>query len=159
MEAKCQVVDAATVLDASKPKVGSVECGFPGTAGGPLTIKFNNSPGLAMFSGDSTASTFDLTDVIKDDCIEIKFSKDANGDYIAGLIEHEASGGCDSTELEATVDVFNDATDITAAGVTFTANPTVYEPIGSNVSLNVGDKVKIKDSDADGNADNIEVDD
>ena len=159
MEAKCQVVDAATVLDASKPKVGSVECGFPGTAGGPLTIKFNDSPGLAMFSDDSTASTFDLTDVIKDDCIEIKFSKDANGDYIAGLIEHEASGGCDSTELEATVDVFNDATDITAAGVTFTANPTVYEPIGSNASLNVGDKVKIKDSDADGNADNIEVDD
>ena len=75
------------------------------------------------------------------------------------MIEHEGSGGCERYELEATVDGFNDGINITVAGVTFTANPTVYEPIGSNASLNVGDKVKIKDSDADGNADNIEVDD
>jgi len=158
MEAKCEV-EAVTVPDIDKPKVGSVECGFPGTSGGPLTIIFNDSPDLAMFSDDSTASPFNLTNVDEADCVEIKFSEDASGDYIADLIEHEDNGGCDSTELEATVDLFNDATDITVAGITFTANPTVYDPIGSNASLSAGDKVEIKDNDADGNADEIEVDD
>jgi hypothetical protein len=158
MEAKCEVEGVIVPDDLNNPKVGSVECGFPGTTGGPLTIKFNDSPGLAMFSNDSTASTFDLTNVRDGDCVEIKFSKGANGDYIAGLIEQEGSGGCDSTELEATVDLFNDGTDITVVGVMFTANPTVYDPIGSNASLSVGDKVKIKDNDADGNSDKIEVD-
>ena len=162
MEAKCEV-EGVTVLDIDKPKMGSVECGFPGTTGGPLTIIFNDSPDLAMFSDDSTASTFDLTDVDMGDCVEIKFSK-VGDDYIAGLIEHEGSGGCDSYELEATfgdntVDDFNDGTDITLAGVTFTANPTVYDPPGSNASLSVGDEVKIKDNNGNGNADEIKVDD
>ena len=162
MEAKCQVVEDATV-DTLKPKVGSVTCGFPETTGGPLTIKFNDSPDLAMFSDDSTASTFDLTKVNGGDCVEIKFSKDANGDYIAGLIKHEDTLGCDSTELEATfddtVDEFNDGVDITLAGITFTANPTIYEPTDSNSSLGNGYKVKIEDTDADGNAEFIEIDD
>lgn len=154
MEAKCLV--EATVPDISNPKVGSVICGFPGTTGDPLTIKFNDSPDLAMFSDDSTASTFDLTDVVMGDCVEIKFSKDANDDYIAGLIEHEGSGGCDSTELEATVDEFNKGSDITVAGVKFTTIATVYDP---NNSLVEGDKVKIEDNGPNGNADKIEVDD
>jgi hypothetical protein len=158
MEAKCMVSNNAIVPDSTKPKVGSVECSFTGTTGGPLTIKFNDTPDIAMFSGDSTAITFDLSDVHAGDCVEIKFSKDANGDYIADLIEHEGSGQCESYELEATVDSFNDGIDITVLGVTFTANPTVYEPSDSNASLNVGDKVKIIDDDADGNADKIEVD-
>jgi hypothetical protein len=158
MEVKCRVSNDAIVPDPTKPKVGSVECGFTGTTGGPLTIIFNDSPDMATFSGDSTASEFDLTNVLAGDCVEIKFSKDANDDYIAGLIEHEGSGQCESYELEATVDIFNDGSDITALGVTFTANPTVYEPSSSNASLNVGDKVKIIDDDADGNADKIEVD-
>ena len=164
MEAKCQVVEDATVSGISTPKVGSVICGFPGTTGDPLTIKFNDSPDLAMFSDDSTASTFDLTDVDMGDCVEIKFSKDANGDYIAGLIKHEDNGGCDSTELEATfdatVDDFNNSITppyITLVGVTFTTNATVYDPISP--SLGNGDKVKIEDIDADGNADIIEIDD
>ena len=159
MEAKCQVVVDATVPDISKPKVGSVICGFPGTTGGPLTIKFNDSPDLAMFSDDSTASTFDLTDVDEGDCVEIKFSKATNGDYIAGFIEHEDNGGCERYELEATVDEFNNGIDITVVGVKFTANPTVYEPIDSNAFLSVGDEVKIKDNNGNGNADEIKVDD
>jgi hypothetical protein len=159
MEAKCRVVVDATVPAPEKPKVGSVQCGFPGTTGGPLTIKFNDSPGLAMFSGDSTDSTFDLTDVGEGDCVEIKFSKDSNDDYIAGLIEHEGSGGCEQYELEATVDEFHDGIDITAAGVKFTANLTEYDPDGSNAFLNNGDEVKIEDNNGDGIADKIEVDD
>jgi hypothetical protein len=156
MEAKCRV-EGVTVPDViSKPKVGSVICGFPGTTGGPLTIEFKDTPDLAMFSEDSTASTFDLTDVSDGDCVEIKFSKGTNGDYIAGLIEHEGSGGCDPTELEATVDEFNKGFDITVAGVKFTTIATVFDP---NDSLGNGDKVKVKDNGPDGNADNIEVDD
>jgi len=158
LEAKCQVSDVM-VTDIAKPKVGSVECGFPGTTGGSLTIIFNDTPDLAMFAGDSTADTFDLTNVTAGDCVEIKFSKDADGGYNAGLIEHEGSEACDSYELEATVDSFNDGIDITALGVTYTANPTVYEPVGSNTTLTVGDKVKIVDNNADGNADKIEVED
>ena len=156
MEVKCQVSNNAIIPDETKPKVGSVECDFTGTTGGPLTIKFNDSPDMAMFSGDSTASTFDLTDVLSGDCVEIKFSKDANGDYIAGLIEDEGTG-CSSYELEGILDSFNDGSDITALGITFTVNPgtTSYNP--DKTGLVAGAKVSIKDNGADGTADEVEV--
>ncbi|MBT8119519.1 MAG: hypothetical protein KJN89_07355 [Gammaproteobacteria bacterium] len=158
MEVKCMVSNNAIIPDETKPKVGSVECGFTGTSGGPLTIKFNDTPDMAMFSGDSTASTFDLTDVLSGDCVEIKFSKDANGDYIAGLIEIEDKGtGCSSYELEGTLDSFNDNSDITVLGVTFTVNPgTTYDP--DKTGLVAGVSVSIKDNGADGTADEVEVD-
>lgn len=159
LEVKCVVSNNAIIPDSTKPKVGSVECGYPGTTGGPLTITFNDTPDLAMFSGDSTESTFDLSNVLAGDCVEIKFSKDANGAYIAGLIENEGIG-CDSHELEATLDSYNDDSDITALGVTFTVGPkTVYNP--SKAALVDGVKVKIIDNGADntdGTADVIEVD-
>lgn len=157
MEVKCLVSNNAVIPDETKPKVGSVECGFTGTTGGPLTIKFNETPDMAMFSGDSTASTFDLTNVLSGDCVEIKFSKDANGDYIAGLIEIEDEGtGCSSYELEGMLDSFNDGSDITALGVTFTVIPeTTYDP--DKTGLVAGANVSIKDNGADGTADEIEV--
>ena len=155
MEVKCLVSNNAIIPDETKPKVGSVECDFTGTTGGPLTIKFNDSPDMAMFSGDSTASTFDLTDVLSGDCVEIKFSKDANGDYIAGLIEDEGTG-CSSYELEGILDSFNDGSDITALGITFAVIPaTTYNP--DNTGLVAGAKVSIKDNGADGTADEVEV--
>lgn len=157
IEVKCQVSNNAIIPDETKPKVGSVECGFTGTTGGPLTIKFNDTPDMAMFSGDSTASTFDLTDVLSGDCIEIKFSKDADGDYIAGLIEDEGSTGCSSYELEGMLDSFNDSSsEITALGITFMVNPgTTYNP--DKTGLVAGAKVSIKDNGADGTADEVEV--
>ena len=157
MEVKCMVSNNAVIPDETKPKVGSVECGFTGTTGGPLTIKFNDTPDMAMFSGDSTTSTFDLTNVLSGDCVEIKFSKDANGDYIAGLIEIEDEGtGCSSYELEGILNSFNDDSDITALGVTFTVNPgTTYDP--DKTGLVAGANVSIKDDGADGTADEIEV--
>ena len=156
LEVKCQVSNNAIVPDSTKPKVGSVECGFTGTTGGPLTIEFNDTPDLAMFSGDSTTSTFDLTNVLDGDCVEIKFSKDASGAYIAGLIEHEGSSEC-SSELEGTLDSFNDGIDITALGVTFAVDSTtVYD--SPTTTLVSGAKVKIKDNNADGTADEVAVD-
>ena len=155
MEVKCQVSNNAIIPDETKPKVGSVECDFTGTTGGPLTIKFNDSPDMAMFSGDSTASTFDLTDVLSGDCVEIKFSKDANGDYIAGLIEDEGTG-CSSYELEGILDSFNDLLNITALGITFTVNSgTTYN--SDKTGLVAGAKVSIKDDGANGSADEVEV--
>jgi hypothetical protein len=158
MEVKCMVSNNAIIPDETKPKVGSVECGFTGTSGGPLTIKFNDTPDMAMFSGDSTSSTFDLTDVHSGDCVEIEFSKDANGDYVAGLIELEDKGtGCSSYELEGTLDSFNDNSDITVLGVTFAVNPgTTYDP--DKTGLVAGASVSIKDDGADGTADEVEVD-
>ncbi len=159
MEVKCMVINNAIVPDSTKPKVGSVECGFTGTTGGPLTIKFNDSPDMAMFSGDSTDITFDLTNVLAGDCVEIKFSKDANNDYIAGLIEHEDnSGDCESYELEGILDSFNDGTnEITVLGITFNVDPAaVSDP--DKAFLVDGVKVTVKDNNADGIADEIEVD-
>jgi len=155
LEVKCVVVDNAIIPDSTKPKVGSVECGFPGISGS-LTIEFNDTPDLAMFSGDSTDSTFDLTNVFAGDCVEIKFSKDASGAYIAGLIEHEGSSEC-SSELEGTLDSFNDGIDITALGITFTVDPTNTVYNSPKTTLVSGAKVKIKDSNADGTADEIEA--
>ena len=155
MEVKCQVSNNAIIPDETKPKVGSVECDFTGTTGGPLTIKFNDSPDMAMFSGDSTAITFDLTNVLSGDCVEIKFSKDANGDYIAGLIEDEGTG-CSSYELEGILDSFNDLLNITALGITFTVNSgTTYN--SDKTGLVAGAKVSIKDDGANGSADEVEV--
>jgi len=158
LEAKCQIRNV-TVADIDKPKVGSVECEFPGTVGGPIFINFNDSPKLAMFSGDKTNSTSDLTNFSAGDCVEIKFSRDGNGGYDAGLIKQEGSGACDSYEVGATVDSFNDGIDITVLGIAFTANPTSYDPAGSNLTLNSGDEVKIVDVDGDGNADEVKTDD
>jgi hypothetical protein len=156
MEVKCQVSNNAIIPDETKPKVGSVECDFTGTSGGPLTIKFNDTPDMAMFSGDSTASTFDLTNVLSGDCVEIKFSKDANGDYVAGLIEDEGTG-CSSYELEGMLDSFNDGSDITVLGITFTlVQGTTYNP-PDKTGLVDGAKVSIKDDGANGTADEVEV--
>jgi len=150
LEAKCQISNV-TVAGIDKPKVGSVECAFPGTVGGPIVINFNDSPNLAMFSDDSTASTSDLTNYSAGDCVEIKFSRDSNGGYDAGLIKQEGNGACDSYDIEATVDSFNDGVDITVLDITFTASPTSYDPVGSNLTLSPGDEVKIVDIDGDGN--------
>lgn len=156
MEVKCEVSNNAIIPDETKPKVGSVECGFTGTTGGPITIRFNDTPDMAMFSGDSTASTFDLSDVLSGDCVEIKLSKDANGDYIAGLIEDEGTG-CSSYELEGMLDRFNDDSDITVLGITFTVNAvTTYDP-ADKTGLVEGAKVSIKDDGADGTANEVKV--
>lgn len=157
MEAKCQVTNNAFIPDETKPKVGSIECDFNGTAGGPLTIKFNDTPDMAMFSGDSTDSTFDLTNVLSGDCVEIKFGVDTNGDYIAGLIEHEGVG-CSSQELEGNLDSFNDGSDITVLGITFSVSPgTTYDP--DTTGLVAGAEVSIKDNGANGTADEVEIED
>ena len=157
MEVKCQVTSNAIIPDETKPKVGSVECGFDGTTGGPLTIKFNDTPDMAMFSGDSTDSPFDLTSVLSGDCVEIKFGQDGDGDYVAGLIEHEGTG-CSSQELEGTLDSFNDGSDITVLGITFSVTTgTTYTP--GTTGLVPGAEVSIKDNGANGTADEVEVED
>ena len=157
MEVKCQVTNNAIIPDETKPKVGSVECGFTGTTGGPLTIKFNDTPDMAMFSGDSTDSTFDLSNVLSGDCVEIKFGKDSNGDYVAGLIEHEGTG-CSSQELEGKLDGFNDGSDITVLGITFSVTAgTTYDP--DTTGLVPGAKVSITDNAANGTADEVEIED
>ena len=158
MEVKCMVSNNAIVPDSTKPKVGSLGCDFTDTTGGPLTIIFNDSPDIAMFSGDSTDITFDLTNVLAGDCVEIKFSKNANDDYIAGFIEHEDnSGDCESYELEGMLDSFNDSTnEITVLGITFNVDSvTVYNP--DKASLVDGVKVTVKDDNADGIAEEIEI--
>ena len=156
MEVECDISNV-TMTDVATPKVGSVECGFNGTTGGPLTILFEDTPNLAMFSGDSTANPFDLSDISAGNCVEIKFSENVNGDYVAGIIEREDSNGCDSYKLEGTVDSFNDGTDITVLGVTFgVTSGTIYDP--SSAAVMVDGVVKVDDKNADGTAENVEVD-
>ena len=164
LEMKCDVT-GVSAIDAAAPKVGTVMCDFPGTTGGPVTIEFRDSPNLAMFSGDTTANTFDLRNVNVDDCVEIKASIDASSGsdvYVAGLIEHEGAGACSEYELEGPVDAIS-ATEITSLGITYMIAGSTVLPDGSTLSgggtLPVvvdGTTLKIKDNDGDGTADAIE---
>ena len=156
VEMEC-MAGTVTVDDLSAPKVGTVECSFPGTTGGPLMIEFRDSPDLAIFAGDSMEDPFDLTDVNNGDCVEIQASFDENSEtYVADYLELEGTGaGCESYELEGPVDAAS-ALDITVAGITYTVNGETDLPDGAPAPGNI---VEIVDENGDGIADEIEVDD
>jgi hypothetical protein len=155
LEMEC-LTGAVTVNDPAAPKVGSVECTFPGTTGDPLLIEFRGSPELATFVDDSSIEPFDLTDVNTGDCVEIEASTDSLGAHVAGLLELEATGaGCESYELEGPVDTITDVS-ITVLGVTFTVDGTTDYPDGTPLT---GDSVEVTDVNGDGLADSVEIED
>lgn len=154
LEMKCLV--SKITVDVSLPKVGTIECSFPGTTGGPLPVEFRDSPELAAFSDDDSTDHFDLTDVSAGDCVEIKASTDTSGVLVAGLLELEDVGsGCDSYELAGPVEA-SSASAITVLGITYTVDSNTSYPEGTPVA---GDSVEINDTDGDGIADSIETDD
>jgi len=159
LEMECDV-SSVSAIDPANPKVGTVECVFPNTTGnGSVTIEFQGTPNLAMFTGDHTSNTFDLRDVNPGDCVEIKASIDASSgttQYIAGLIEHEGTGACGEYELEGPVEAIS-ANSISVIGVTYVINGSTYLP--NNTLPNVGDIVEIEDNNGNGIADSIEIDD
>jgi len=159
LEMKCDV-SSVSAIDPAKPKVGTIECAFPNTTGsGSTTIEFQNTPNLAMFSGDNTRDTFDLRNVNPGDCVEIKASIDTSSGtnvYIAGLIEHEGAGACSEYELEGPVEAIS-SNSITAVGITYVIDGLTALP--NDALPNVGDTVEIKDDNGDGIADSIEIDD
>jgi len=157
LKMKCDV-SSVSAIDPATPKVGTVECTFLNTTGNDsVTIEFQNTPNMAMFTGDDTMNTFDLRDVNQGDCVEIKASIDASSgsnQYIAGLIEHEGAGVCDEYELEGPVEAIT-ANSITALGITYAIGSSAI----SGATPIVGDIVEIKDNNGDGTADEIEIDD
>jgi hypothetical protein len=160
LEMTCQIVSSPVVPDpVLSPKVGTVECDFLNTTGGPLTVEFRDSPELAEFSGDDSIDHFDLTDIVAGDCVEIEASMDTTGALVAGLVELEDEGtsGCDSYELASPVDAITADVSITVLGITYTLVNGVTElPDGTPA---VGDSAKIKDDNADGVADSVEIED
>ena len=156
LEMEC-LTGAVTVGDPAAPKVGSVECTFPGTTGDPLLIEFRGSPHLATFVDDHSADRFDLTDINTGDCVDIEAGTDTSGAHIAGLLEQETTGaGCESYKLEGPVDAFSDAVSITVLGVTFSVDGSTDYPGGTPLT---GDRVKVTDGNGDGLADSVEIDD
>jgi hypothetical protein len=158
LKMECDVSSVSTI-DPAAPKVGTVQCNFPNTTGGPVTVEFRNSPNLAMFSGDDTTDTFDLSDVNAGDCVEIKASVDSSSGtdvYVAGLIELEDTGACGEYKLEGPVSA-SDLTSITTLGITYTIDGNTELPNG--IVPSIGDNVEVKDDDGDGIADEIELED
>lgn len=157
LEMKCQVSSVAVPDPVLLPKVGTIECNFP-PATGVLTVEFRDSPELAEFSGDDWDDHFDLTDINTGACVEIEASLDTTGALVAGFLqlEDEFTSGCAAYELAGSVDTITTDT-ITVLGITFTLmnGVTVY-PHGTPV---VGDSVEIKDDNADGIADSVEIED
>ncbi|MGB5279285.1 MAG: DUF5666 domain-containing protein [Gammaproteobacteria bacterium] len=153
LEMKCLVSEVS--VDPLLPKVGTLSCAFPNTSGAPLSIEFRDSPELAQFSDDDSIDPFDLTDINSGDCVEIKASLDASGALVAGLLElEEIASGCESYELKGPVDaITTDA--ITVLGTTFGLNGGTSMPVPAPVP---GDTVEIIDTDADGTADSVEID-
>lgn len=155
LEMECLIGDVS-VPDPASPKVGSLECGFPGTSGGPLLIEFRDSPSLATFDDDSWDNPFDLTDVNSGDCVQIEAGMDSSGNYVAGMLELVSAGAaCEKYKLGGPVNAFTDLVSITVLGISYSVDATTAYPDGLPV---VGDRVKITDSDADGVADSVEID-
>jgi hypothetical protein len=151
LEMKCQV-DSVTA-DTELSKVGTLECTFPNTTGGPLPVEFRDSPELAVFADDDSIDHFDLTDISAGDCVEIEASKDNSGALVAGFVELEDIGsGCDAYELKGPVDDLT-ANTITVLGITYNTNGSTSYPEGAAV---VGNIAEIVDSDGDGIADSVE---
>ena len=152
LEMKCLVSEVS--VDPLLPKVGTLSCAFPNTSGGPLSVEFRDSPELATFSDDDSIDPFDLTDINSGDCVEIKAGPDATGALVAGLLElEEVASGCESYELEGPVDAIT-ADAITVLGITYGLSGTSM-PVTTPVP---GDTVEIVDTDADGIADSVEID-
>ena len=155
LEMEC-LAGNVSVPDPANPKVGSLECSFPGTSGGPLLIDFRDTPSLASFKDDSWSNPFDLTDINSGDCVEIEAGTDSSGNYVAGMLELESAGAaCGRYKLEGPVDAFTDLVSITVLGVSYSVDATTAYPDGLPV---VGDMVKVTDSNADGLADSVELD-
>lgn len=151
LEMKCQVDTVA--VDTELSKVGTIECTFPNTTGGPLPVEFRISPDLAVFADDDYSDHFDLTDISAGDCVEIEASKDSTGALVAGFVELEDIGnGCDAYELKGPVDDLG-ANTITVLGIIYNTNGSTSYPEGAPVAGNIAE---IVDSNGDGIAEIVE---
>ena len=155
LEAKCEIA-SIDVPDLQQPKVGTLVCGFSHTSD-TISFSFPGSPKVAMFSGDSSSSPSDLTQLYEGDCVKIKAGSDGAGGYIAGYLEYEGSGSCSKYKLEGPVDSIS-TTDISVLGITFQHDASTRFEHGDINSINAGDRVKIKDDNTDGTLSQISLD-
>jgi hypothetical protein len=154
LEMTCLV--SAVEVDPLSPKVGTVSCDFPNTTGGPLSVEFRDSPEIAEFSDDDSIDRFDLTDINAGDCVEIKASKDSTATLVAGLLElEEVASDCESYDIEGPSETIT-ADVITVLGITYGIDGDTSMPDTMPV---VGDTVEVVDTNADGIADSVEIDD
>ncbi len=147
LEVKCDIT-SIDVPDLLQPKVGTLVCGFSHTSD-TVSVNFLGSPNVAMYSGDSSSTPADLTQLLAGDCVKIKAGSDGAGGYIGGYLEYEGSGGCSSYKLEGPVDSVS-ATDISVLGITFQHDLSTVFKNGDLGSITAGDRVKIKDDNSDG---------
>lgn len=131
---------------------------------GTVTLDLLNGQSVDVTTDNSTAfedssssnGSFTLDDLmIGTDYVEVEVSFDGTS-YYAYSIELEDDM---ITEVEATVDDYVASTSITLMGVTFSIDPTPGTGTTITGTPDVGDEVKVTDSDNDGTADEIEVSD
>lgn len=137
-------------ITASGAKQGVLEVGFGGASGTVRIIV----DGSTLFADDSSQQHFDLRTVAVDSFVEIKARQDQSGDLIATRLHVEDSPG--EFEVEGPVDDFQDGSTITVLGVTFTVDGGTAYPLGKPV---VGNQVDVTDTDGDGRAEQVELDD
>jgi len=140
------VVDVVSATDA---KNGTLTVSFGG-AMGTLDIIVS---GATFYMDDDAVAPFDLRTLPLSTVVEFHAHRNDAGDIVASSFEIEDSL---EIEIEGPVDAIDD-TSITVLTIVFSVDPlTTLFPGGMPV---MGDYVSLKDSDADGTADVIELDD
>ncbi|NIA27683.1 MAG: hypothetical protein GWP02_06470 [Desulfobulbaceae bacterium] len=145
-------VEAVSPTDA---KNGTITIAFPGAMGG---IGDNGQLDIIVSGGtfymdDDAVSPFDLNSLPAGTLVEFHARMDAGGNIVASTLEIEDGTG---TEIEGLVDAIDDAT-ITVMTIIFNiVDGTTMFKNGVPVA---GDYVSVKDENADGTADIIELDD
>lgn len=136
-------------------KVGTITVSFPGTSGGKdnagqLDVLVDGS---TFYMDDDAVTPFDLMDLVPGvTYIEFHAHKNADGAIVASSLEIEDSM---EVEIEGMVDAVGDVT-ITVLSIVFNTNDMTDYPNGMPV---MEDYVSLKDSNADGTADIVELDD
>jgi len=145
-------VEAISPTDA---KNGTITIAFPGAMGGTgdsgqLDVIVS---GGTFYMDDDALSPFDLNSLPVGTLVEFHAHIDAGGNIVASTLEIEDGAG---TEIEGMVDAIDDTT-ITVMTIIFNIvdGTTMFQ----NGLPAAGDYVSLKDEDADGTADIVELDD
>lgn len=127
---------------------------------GTVTLTFGNATGTVdvkvtpdtMFLDDEAMDHFDLNSIMMGDKVEIKARMADDGMFYASSLHLEDDMGY---EIEGPLEAIDDVS-ITVLGITFTVDMDTFFENGVPVA---GDYVEVEDSDADGIADSVEIDD
>ncbi len=154
------------------------EVTFTDAKNGTVIMDLGNSQTLiihsdngSLFKDDSNFDlddddSFNLNELTSTDFVDIEALRDDLGRLIATSIKREDAA--QATTVEAPIDAFESLVSVTTLGITYTVNgSTEYESTNDMAidatsffaALDTGTVIKIKDDDADGTADEIELED